>query len=425
MIVNTDPAYLLDAAGGALILALGVWVLTLRPRARATVALGLFSTTFGSAFVVQNLVDPRSPDAAPYVVLTSAFLLAASAAVFLLASSFPRAVKGPERVWSLGLAAAAVALSVAFVAVDATPLLPGGVAKAAPAGSERVVAFGFTLLPAALATAVVLLALRWTASKDATERRRYAVIAGAIVLWPGYTAGALAIDDGGGFFPVVMAILAFAGALVLRAAAKGPAKAAARNVALLCFAAPLVGMAAAALWGGSGGFGAARLAMVLLLAYGILRQSLLDIDVKVRWTISKSTVAAAFIAVFFVASEAAQQFFGETLGSTYVGIAAAGMLVFAMAPLQRVAERLAERAVPVSSSSAPARGDGDRRVVLYRRAVRFAIRDGRISPDEEVHLFEVAQELGLGAGDAIRLRRDVEREARTPDGPASGSGFDR
>ncbi|MBI4394017.1 MAG: hypothetical protein HY556_09520 [Euryarchaeota archaeon] len=84
---------------------------------------------------------------------------------------------------------------------------------------------------------------------------------------------------------------------------------------------------------------------VLLVSYGIVRTHLFDVDLKIKWTIKQSTVAAAFIAVFFIASEAAQAFFAGSLGP-YVGIVAAGALVFALAPLQRAADRVANAAMP-------------------------------------------------------------------------------
>ena len=150
-----------------------------------------------------------------------------------------------------------------------------------------------------------------------------------------------------------------------------------------------------------------RLVPAALLAYAVLRGQIPGLDVKVRWGMSRGSVAAAFVAAFFVAGEGAQILFGQ--GNEWVGLLAAGALVFALAPLQRAAERLAERAVPVAAPSGAA-AIRPRGAELYRRSLRFALRDGRIAPEEELHLFEVAEELGLTAGDAMRLRQEVERE---------------
>ncbi len=169
-------------------------------------------------------------------------------------------------------------------------------------------------------------------------------------------------------------------------------------------------------WLGRPTYYATSVALVAIVAYGILRYNLFTIDRQLRFAISKSTIAAVFIAVFFIASEAAQQFFGDTLGSTYVGIGVAGTLVFAMAPLQRVAEKLAEKAVPVAQSAPPTDGPlpagQSRREESYREAVRLAMRDRRISADERVSLFRLAEDLQIPAGHAAEIHADVERTVK-------------
>lgn len=92
-----------------------------------------------------------------------------------------------------------------------------------------------------------------------------------------------------------------------------------------------------------------------------------------------------------------------------LGILAAGALVFAIAPLSRVADRLAEKVVPLAAAGFEGRvpeAAGSRERV-YRDAVRYAPRDG-LTGREEAHLAALAQELGLGAADALRLRHEVE-----------------
>ncbi len=160
-------------------------------------------------------------------------------------------------------------------------------------------------------------------------------------------------------------------------------------------------------------FAAAQLFLPALATYALLRGGLLGLDVKVRWTISKSTIAAVFIAVFFIASETAQQFFGDTLGSIYVGIAAAGALVFAMAPLLRAAERLAERAVPSvgSINDAMTLATLDlRHESAFRDAVRLALRDKRLTRVEEAQIFRLAAALHIPSARAHELLSEAELE---------------
>jgi hypothetical protein len=68
--------------------------------------------------------------------------------------------------------------------------------------------------------------------------------------------------------------------------------------------------------------------------------------VKLRWGLEQSTVASIFIVVFFIVSEGAQEFFGAAASNEWIGIIAAAGLVFFLAPLQRLAERVGARALP-------------------------------------------------------------------------------
>lgn len=153
---------------------------------------------------------------------------------------------------------------------------------------------------------------------------------------------------------------------------------------------------------------AATMLFVAFMAYGILRTQLFDIDLKIRWTVKQSTVAAAFLAVFFVVSEGAAAFLGERLDSTYLGIGAAALLVFAMAPLQRLAGAVAQRAVP--GARPVAEMDADERRRLYAGMVRTAFQDGTLDPQERVLLAELRGRLELSTDEAEALEVDVARE---------------
>jgi hypothetical protein len=71
----------------------------------------------------------------------------------------------------------------------------------------------------------------------------------------------------------------------------------------------------------------------LKIAYGILRTQLFDIDLRIRWTIKQSTLAAAVVSIIFVLSEGAERLLSSTLGD-FTGLWAAGIVVFFLAPLQ-------------------------------------------------------------------------------------------
>ncbi len=142
--------------------------------------------------------------------------------------------------------------------------------------------------------------------------------------------------------------------------------------------------------------GLARAIDVVVVAYAILRHQYLEVDVKLRWTISKTTVAAVFVAVFFMVSEGAAALFSEQWG-TSIGIAAAGLLVFGIAPLMRIADRFAATAVPITTDPEH----------VFAAAVRAALADGNISSVEEAHLAEVAEGLGLSPTRMTTIRHQV------------------
>src|SRR5436190_10891947 len=84
---------------------------------------------------------------------------------------------------------------------------------------------------------------------------------------------------------------------------------------------------------------------VPLIAYGILRTQLFDIDLRIRWTIKQSTLAALVVALVYALSEGASRVLSNELGNV-AGLLAAAVVVFFLAPLQRFADRVATAAMP-------------------------------------------------------------------------------
>ncbi len=141
-----------------------------------------------------------------------------------------------------------------------------------------------------------------------------------------------------------------------------------------------------------------RAAGILVLAASALKGQMIGLDRKLRFGISKSAVAAIFVAVFFVASEGAQAFFGDRFQNEYFGIAAAGALVFAIAPIMRMADRFAAAAVPVAFDAE----------AIFRDSLRMALKDGRVDPDEDISLASQAEQLGISPRRMMELRREAE-----------------
>lgn len=144
------------------------------------------------------------------------------------------------------------------------------------------------------------------------------------------------------------------------------------------------------------------LVIAMLAGYALLRHRLFDIDVKLRWTISRGTVAVLFVGVFFIASQMAQNFLEDSMGWALGGITA-GLMLFAIAPIQRAADRVADVALPRRALDAR-----EAQLETYRLALQLALADRVITRAEERHLAHLAQHLGIPHVDALDARYAVE-----------------
>ncbi len=144
----------------------------------------------------------------------------------------------------------------------------------------------------------------------------------------------------------------------------------------------------------------ALLFYVVMTAYGIASAHLFDIDLRLKWTLERGTVAAVFVAVFFVVSEGTATFLSDRLGSL-LGLLATGALVFALAPLQRASERLAGAAMPAVVDTPEYRTF--RKEQIYGEALAEALRDGAVTPVERAILDRLRATLELDEEVALDL----------------------
>ena len=150
---------------------------------------------------------------------------------------------------------------------------------------------------------------------------------------------------------------------------------------------------------------------VPVLAYGILRTQLFDIDLKIRWTIKQSTVAAIFVAIMFLISEGASLFLEAELGPI-AGLIAGAVVVFFLAPLQRFADRVASAAMP-NTQNTPEYATY-RKMQVYEAAVSEAMQEGGISAKERSLLVRLRDSLDIAEPDAMAIEgalQDVESES--------------
>lgn len=281
---------------------------------------------------------------------------------------------------------------------------------------------GVHMLTAAVVFLVVRMAFRYARSGPAEGHLRWqtATIAIALGGFPFYAAATGAIEvpvpgavstpfDGLLLFPLVTV------AVVWLWAGAGPHGRLATATALVLLTLVLAGMAIAARYGSmvainSGILGGVRVLGTLLLAYAIVRHQLFDIDLKIKWTISRGTLVGIFLAVFFVGTVMAENFLTDRYGWAVGGVSA-GLLLFALTPLQRLADQVSTFAMPHVHDSADYRSLRMRSI--YQAAVTSALRDGHVSDEERDLLATLADELGLSAGEARSLEREMTDDAPT------------
>jgi hypothetical protein len=147
---------------------------------------------------------------------------------------------------------------------------------------------------------------------------------------------------------------------------------------------------------------------VPLIAYGILRTQLFDIDLRIRWTIKQSTIAGIFVAVFYLVSEGADRLLSSEFGSVF-GLLASALVVFFLVPLQRFAERVATVTMP-NTQNTPEYA-AFRKLQVYESALIEALEfGGGISDKERALLNRLYHRLMLRQwSETFRQSASIER----------------
>lgn len=409
MISETQAVGLFNVASGVLFTSLGLFVLSVRPRRPANVALGVFALVFGIGWggvYINNLWVLAGPAEVVRLITLSAAFAAAGIALVALVRVFPASSERGE--WlSISLASVLVGVFLASTLITRS-------AEGAAVGASVLEGIGRSMMAAGFWTAVIILALRYGRTPPGRARRSAATVASALVLWPAMVAGYVLGGTAHWTTLALWSVLTVAVVVLwLRNAHRvREASRTCRNLALLPLAIVLGNMLVAGVasptTAGTWSAGVVRFAAVAIFAYGILEHQLLGLDVKVKWTIRQSTVAAVFIAVFFVFSEGAAALFEAQTGSTVAGILAAGGLVFAIAPLQRLAERVADKAMPGVKAVGEMTADERRRA--YEDAASTAWSDGAIDVNERALLDRFRESLGLNEDEAHRIESEAAGE---------------
>ncbi len=146
----------------------------------------------------------------------------------------------------------------------------------------------------------------------------------------------------------------------------------------------------------------------IVLTYALARARLFDIDLRLKVTVSRGEVVASFTFVFILVSQVVEAFFEDEFGQDYlIGGIACGLLLFALNPLQRWAERFAGRLLPTVERTRSY--EGGRKRDVYRDALAEAWSDGRITIKERRMLDAFAKQLRIEETDAAQMEVDVVR----------------
>lgn len=415
-----------DAFSGVLFFGLGVLVLLARPRRAVATVFGLFAVGFGALLVFSNLTRE------PLLLLSGswAWVFVAGAALLCpmivwLGFVFPRRTARLPA-WTL------VTSLVAGVSFLALPLMGEAAAIDAlaalglPTWQGRVLLLGWFMAMGSIAFTAIVWSFRLPdlvqhGSQVQARSTLLASLALALFLalaqgTYGMTVG-LARDLGFGPQTTVISIaqgfpfVAVWLVALLRAAAstERPVSKWCRNAALTVAAtqpiAALFALATDTAYAADLGIlGLARTAGFVVLAYLVLHDQILGVDVAFKWTLSRGTVAAIFLAVFFVVGSVASEWLVDRWGYSLGGVAA-GLMLFAINPLQRVGERVADRALP-NVKPLDQRTAGER-AALYNAMVESAWQDGALSRAEGRVLDVARQRLGISLEQAHQIEAAV------------------
>lgn len=151
-------------------------------------------------------------------------------------------------------------------------------------------------------------------------------------------------------------------------------------------------------------FALSTIAFVLLLSYAILKAQLFDLDLRLKWGVKRGSVVALGIVAAFIALKAAEFYLSKEVGFL-AGALAAGLVLFAAPRLNRIADKVADKAAPAVQPT-PAYVIY-RKLEVYRAAVESAIEEGGMTAKDRAVLARLRQKLGLAEEDATAVERDT------------------
>lgn len=151
-------------------------------------------------------------------------------------------------------------------------------------------------------------------------------------------------------------------------------------------------------------------ALPVCVTYALVKHRLFDAQVKLRFAVKGTTLAAFFVATFLVVGKLTESWAEQVFDQSWVvGAVAAGLLLFALTPLQRLADNMAQRALPGNGGTTHAE-----RAQIYREQLEIAWADGRLTAKERLLFTRLQERLGISADEARRMENGVVESLTAP-----------
>lgn len=166
------------------------------------------------------------------------------------------------------------------------------------------------------------------------------------------------------------------------------------------------------MWVGKIVYALGTLLAVPLIAYGILKAKMFDIDLKIRWTLKQSTFAAAVVAITFAISEGAEMLVSAELGDKWGLLAAAVALLF-LKPLQAFAEKIVGLLMPNTQNTPEYQRS--RKMRVYEEALIEALDENDISTKERALLVRLRDSLEIPVADAVAMEEEARNRREAMD----------
>jgi hypothetical protein len=148
----------------------------------------------------------------------------------------------------------------------------------------------------------------------------------------------------------------------------------------------------------------ATLIYIPIMAYGILKVQMLDIEIRLKKTIKNTFLAGAFVAFYYLISEGVNNLLSNSLGDL-IGFVVSALLTLFLSPLHKWAEGFATRLADPDIDNADYAET--RSLQVYSASIEDSLAYGEISKGQLVLLDRLRDSLGIPEATAIKLEQKL------------------